>query len=216
MNDQDSGASTGADANAGTGPASWILDLRQRLSSPPPQRLQASEARSAAVLVPLYVDAGQLWTVLTKRSETLPHHRGQIAFPGGTNEVGEDAWQTALRETEEEIGIESRKVLKLGELDEMETPTGFRIVPCVGVVPAGIEPVVNEEEIAEVFRVPLLAFADVRMAEDRAVTFDGVERMIRIYHVAGRQVWGLTARIIQSLMWRLGIESPVLTEGESG
>jgi 8-oxo-dGTP pyrophosphatase MutT (NUDIX family) len=197
-------------------PASWILDLRQRLAVPPPQRLKASEARTAAVLVPLFVDAGQLWTVLTKRSEALPHHRGQIAFPGGTNEIGEDAWQAALRETEEEIGIEGRKVLKLGELDELETPTGFRIVPCVGVIPTGMETVVNEEEIAEVFSVPLLAFADVRMAEDRAVTFDGVERMIRIYHVAGRQVWGVTARIIQSLLWRLGIESPALTEGETG
>ena len=197
-------------------PASWILNLRQRLASPPPQRLEASEARTAAVLVPLFVDAGQLWTVLTKRSETLPHHRGQIAFPGGTNEIGEDAWQAALRETEEEIGIEARKVLKLGELDELETPTGFRIVPCVGVIPTGIETVVNEEEIAEVFTVPLLAFADVRMAEDRAVTIDGVETMIKIYHVAGRQVWGLTARIIQSLLWRLGIESPVLAEGEAG
>ena len=197
-------------------PASWILNLRQRLASPPPQRLKASEARTAAVLVPLYVDAGQLWTVLTKRSETLPNHRGQIAFPGGANEIGEDAWQAALRETEEEIGIEARKVLKLGELDELETPTGFRIVPCVGVIPTGIETVVNEEEIAEVFTVPLLAFADVRMAEDRAVTIDGVETMIKIYHVAGRQVWGLTPRIIQSLLWRLGIESPVLAEGEAG
>lgn len=197
-------------------PASWILNLRQRLASPPPQRLKASEARTAAVLVPLFVDAGQLWTVLTKRSETLPHHRGQIAFPGGANEIGEEAWQAALRETEEEIGIEPRKVLRLGELDELETPTGFRIVPCVGVIPTGIETVVNEEEIAEVFTVPLLAFADVRMAEDRAVTIDGVETMIKIYHVAGRQVWGLTARIIQSLLWRLGIESPVLAEGEAG
>jgi 8-oxo-dGTP pyrophosphatase MutT (NUDIX family) len=197
-------------------PASWILDLRQRLSSPPPRRLQGSEARSAAVLVPLFVDAGQLWTVLTKRSETLPHHRGQIAFPGGTNEVGEDPWQAALRETEEEIGIESGKVARLGQLDELETPSGFRIVPCVGVIPTGTETVINEEEIAEVFSVPLLAFADVRMAEDRMVTIDGIEKTIRIYYVGRHQVWGLTARIIQSLMWRLGIESPVLTEGEAG
>jgi 8-oxo-dGTP pyrophosphatase MutT (NUDIX family) len=199
-----------------TSPASWILDLRQRLSSPPPGRLKSSEARSAAVLVPLFVDAGQLWTVLTKRSEELPHHRGQIAFPGGTNEIGEDAWQTALRETEEEIGISGTKVLRLGELDELETPTGFRIVPCVGAIPTGIETAINEEEIAEVFTVPLLAFSDVRMAEDRLVKIDGMERMIRIYHVGRHQVWGLTARIIQCLTQRLGIESPVLTEGEAG
>ena len=199
-----------------TSPASWILDLRQRLSTPPPGRLRSSEARSAAVLVPLFVDAGQLWTVLTKRAETLPHHRGQIAFPGGTNEIGEDAWQTALRETEEEIGIPGTRVLRLGELDELETPTGFRIVPCVGAIPTGIETAINEEEIAEVFTVPLLAFSDVRMAEDRLVKIDGMERMIRIYHVGRHQVWGLTARVIQCLMQRLGIEAPVLTEGETG
>jgi 8-oxo-dGTP pyrophosphatase MutT (NUDIX family) len=143
----------------------------------------------------------------------LPHHRGQIAFPGGTNEVGEDAWKAALREAEEEIGIEARKVFPLGHLDELETPTGFRIVPCVGVIPSGTETIVNEEEIAEVFPVPLLAFADVRLAEDRLVTIDGVERMIRIYHVGRHQVWGLTARIIQSLMGRLGVESPAFSEG---
>jgi 8-oxo-dGTP pyrophosphatase MutT (NUDIX family) len=199
-----------------TGPASWILDLRQRLASPPARRLKVSEGRSAAVLVPLFVDAGQLWTVLTKRSETVPHHRGQIAFPGGANELGEDAWQAALRETEEEIGIESGKVLRLGELDELETPTGFRIVPCIGAIPTGIEPVINEEEIAEVFTVPLLAFSDVRMAEDKMVEIDGVEMMIRVYHVGRHQVWGLTARIIQSLMQRLGIDAPVMTEGELG
>ena len=177
--------------------------------------MKASEARSAAVLVPLFVDAGQLWTVLTKRSETVPHHRGQIAFPGGTNELGEDAWQAALRETEEEIGIAEKQVLRLGELDELETPTGFRIVPCVGAIPAGIETVINEQEIAEVFTVPLLAFSDVRMAEDRMVTIDGMERMIRIYHVGRHQVWGLTARIIQGLMQRLGIEAPLFSDGES-
>ena len=189
---------------------SWILEVRERLSSPPPRRLKPSDARSAAVLVPLFVDAGQLWTLLTKRTEHLPHHRGQIAFPGGASELGEDAWQAALRETEEEVGIERRRVLRIGELDELESPAGFRIVPCVGAVPTGVETKPNQEEIAEVFAVPLLAFADVRVVEDRLVRFDDVERMIRIYHVGKRQVWGLTARIIQNLLQRLGIDLPIL------
>ena len=189
-------------------PHSWILQLRQRLSSPPPVRLPAREARQAAVLVPLYVDAGQLWTLLTRRTDDLPHHRGQIAFPGGGRETGEDAWETALRESQEEIGLDPAQVLRLGELDEAETPSGFRIIPCVGAVPQGVETKPNEAEIAEIFPVPLLAFADVRMAEDREVTINGRTRTLRVYHVAGgRQVWGLTARIIQNLMSRLGMES---------
>jgi 8-oxo-dGTP pyrophosphatase MutT (NUDIX family) len=93
-----------------------------------------------------------------------------------------------LRETEEELGVDIRQVVRLGELDEAETPSGFRIIPCVGAVPNGLEPEINEDEIAEVFSVPLLAFTDFRAVEDRRVRIDGVERWIRIYHVGSRQV----------------------------
>lgn len=186
---------------------SWIFELRERLSSPPPKRLPTSEARPAAVLVPIYVESGELWTLLTKRSETLPHHRGQIAFPGGGREIGEDPWDAALRETQEELGIDPTKVVRIGELDETSTPSGFSIVPCVGAVPYPLETQVNHHEIAEVFSVPLLAFADYSLVEDRRVKIDEVERWIRVYHVGKRQVWGLTARIVQNLMDRLGLQS---------
>ena len=187
---------------------SWIFEVRQRLSTPPPTRLPASEVRQAAVLVPLYVDNGELWTLLTKRSESLPQHRGQIAFPGGGREIGEDPWDAALRETHEELGIEPSQVIRVGELDEASTPSGFHIVPCVGAVPYPLETTINEDEIAEVFSVPLLAFTDFRIVEDRLVKIDGVERTIRVYHVGKRQVWGLTARIVQNLLLRLGFELP--------
>lgn len=184
---------------------SWIIELRTRLGTPPPKRLPTSEARQAAVLVPLYVEAGELWTLLTKRSETLPHHRGQIAFPGGGREIGEDSWDAALRETQEELGIEPAKIIRIGELDEASTPSGFNIVPCVGAVPFPLETQVNHHEIDEVFPVPLLAFADYSLVEDRRVKIDNVERWIRVYHVGKRQVWGLTARIVQDLMERLDL-----------
>jgi 8-oxo-dGTP pyrophosphatase MutT (NUDIX family) len=187
---------------------SWIVEVRQCLSSPAPLRLAPKEAREAAVLVPLYVDAGELWTVLTKRADNLPHHRSQIAFPGGGREIGEDPWAAALRESEEELGLDPSKILRLGELDEAATPSGFHIVPCVGAVPHPLETEINHEEIAEVFSVPLLAFADYRIVEDQLVKIDGVERTIRVYHVGKRQVWGLTARIVQNLMTRLGYEIP--------
>ena len=188
-------------------PQSWILELRERLSSPPPRRLPPSDLRQASVLVPLYVDAGELWTVLTKRTETLPSHRGQIAFPGGARDLGEDPWAAALREAEEEVGLEPGKVLRLGELDEGETPAGFRIIPCVGAIPYPYEARPNEAEIAEVFSLPLTAFANPRMMEDRTVKIDGVPRQLRIYHVGNRQIWGLTARILQNLLIRVGLES---------
>jgi 8-oxo-dGTP pyrophosphatase MutT (NUDIX family) len=188
-------------------PRSWILQIRERLGTPPPRRLAASDLRPAAVLVPLYVDAGELWTILTKRADGLPSHRSQIAFPGGGRDFKEDHWEAALREAYEEIGLDPKTVLRLGELDEGDTPAGFRVLPCVGAVPHTFQPSPNAGEIAEVFRLPLTAFANPQLVEERAVKIDGVARMLRIYHVGGRQIWGLTARILQNLLVRLGMES---------
>lgn len=188
---------------------SWITEIRARLEQPAPKRLPPSDTRQAAVLIPVYVDAGQLWTLLTKRTDHLPTHKGQIAFAGGSLEEGEDAWQGALREAHEEIGIEPKSVLKLGTLDEAETPAGFRVTPCVGVVPYPVETVINEGEIDEVFAVPLSALANPELVEDRTVLIDDEEKMIRIYHVGRRQIWGLTARIIQNLLLRMGMD-PVI------
>ncbi len=189
----------------------WIHELRQRLESPPPRRLPPDEARPAAVLVPLFVEAGQLWTMLTKRAKDLPHHRGQIAFPGGGQELGEDAWSAALRESREELGWEPGRILRLGQLDEVSSPAGFRIVPCVGAVPVPIAVEASAGEIEEVFSVPLLALTEVKAVEERAVEIDGQRRALRVYHVAGRQVWGLTARILQNLLERLGLEMTLQT-----
>jgi 8-oxo-dGTP pyrophosphatase MutT (NUDIX family) len=185
---------------------SWILALRERLASPPPRRLAASDLRQASVLVPLYVDAGELWTILTKRTDHLPSHRGQIAFPGGGRELKEDPWAAALRETQEEIGLDPKIVLKLGELDEVESPAGFRVIPCVGAVPYPHKTQPNEAEIAEVFALPISAFANPKMVEERDVLINGVQRNLLIYHIGSRQVWGLTARILQNLLVRLGLE----------
>ncbi len=184
------------------------MEIRERLSSPPPRRLMASDLRAASVLVPLYVDAGELWTIIIKRTDTLPSHRSQIAFPGGGRELKEDHWEAALREAHEEIGLEPKTVLRLGELDEGDTPAGFRVIPCVGAVPQTFQPQPNAGEIAEVFSLPLSAFSNPQMVEERAVKVDGIDRMLRIYHVGGRQIWGLTARILQNLLIRLGMEPP--------
>jgi 8-oxo-dGTP pyrophosphatase MutT (NUDIX family) len=184
---------------------SWIQELRERLASPAPRRLPPSDSRQAAVLVPLYVEAGDLWTLLTRRAESLPHHRGQVAFPGGGRETGEDLWAAALRESEEEIGLVPRTVLRLGQLDEVGSPAGFRIVPCVGAIPQGFEARPNPAEIDEVFAVPVSALANPQLVEDREVVVNGRRRTIRLYHVGRHLIWGLTARVLQNLLDRLGI-----------
>jgi len=193
-------------------PQSWITELRARLQTPPPERLpptalaRGENARRAAVLVPLYVDAGALWVLLTRRAEDLPYHRGQIAFPGGSLEAGEDPWAAALRETQEEIGLDPKQVLQLGLLDEAETPTGFHVMPCVGAVPYPVETRPAAREVAEVFALPLQAIASPQMVERRSVLINGNPREITVFHVAGRQIWGVTALVLWNLLERLGME----------
>jgi 8-oxo-dGTP pyrophosphatase MutT (NUDIX family) len=187
-------------------PRSWIQEIRDRLASPPPRRLSANDLRPASVLVPLYVDAGELWTVLTRRAADLPTHRSQIAFPGGGRELKEDPWAAALRETQEEIGLDPKAILRLGELDEGDTPAGFRVIPCVGVIPFPYKANPNAGEIDEIFSLPLSAFSNPKMVEERPVKINGVERLLLVYHIGNRQIWGLTARILQNLLVRLGLE----------
>jgi 8-oxo-dGTP pyrophosphatase MutT (NUDIX family) len=187
---------------------SWIEELRERLANPSPRRLAPSagkEPRRAAVLVPLFVQAGELWVVLTRRSDELPQHRGQIAFPGGGVELGEDPWQAALRETEEELGLAAKALLRLGQLDEADSSTGFRIVPCVAAVPWPAQFKPSEAEIAEVFSLPLQALAQPQLVEEREVLVNGKRSSLRVYHVGRHQIWGLTARVLQNLLARLGL-----------
>ncbi|HVS01161.1 MAG TPA: CoA pyrophosphatase, partial [Thermoanaerobaculia bacterium] len=165
---------------------SWVVDLRERLATPPPRRLPPPETRRAAVLVPLYVDAGELWVLLTTRADGLPHHRSQIAFPGGSIELGEDAWQAAARETEEELGIAPPLLLELGRLDEVDTPTGFHVLPFVAAVPHPVPTRPNPAEIAEVFPLPLTALANPQLIEEREVLIDGRSHAIVVFHVGGR------------------------------
>ena len=198
---------------------SWIVELRARLASPPPRRMGASEAgvsevRQAAVLVPLYVSGGQLWTLLSRRSDSLTHHRGQIAFPGGGRETGEDLWLAALREREEEIGLPPKEVLRLGELDEVGSPAGFRIVPFVGAIPHTFKATPNPDEIDELFAVPISALANPRLVEEHEVVVNGRRRTLRAYHVGRHVVWGLTARIVENLLLRLGVAD--LAQGGGG
>jgi 8-oxo-dGTP pyrophosphatase MutT (NUDIX family) len=190
-------------------PESWITQVRSRLASPPPERLAGArvgeQTRRAAILVPLYVDAGGLWVLLTRRSEELPHHRGQIAFPGGALETGEDAWAAALRESHEELGIDPKRVLPLGMLDELETPTGFTMQPCVGAVPYPVETTPSAREVAEVFALPLVAVANPQLVERRPVLVDGVQREVTVFYIGGRQIWGATALVLSNLLERLDL-----------
>jgi 8-oxo-dGTP pyrophosphatase MutT (NUDIX family) len=196
--------------------APWILEIRRRLARewvvPDIVREIAEgtpDARPAAVLVPLYVRDRELWTLFTKRSETVENHKGQVSFPGG-KEALDDAspWETALRETEEEIGVPRAAVLRLGELPEVVTFTGFRIRPFVGALPWPFELTKNEREVESVLQVPIRVLLAPTLVEERAVTWKGRSIPTPVFHVKGHVIWGATAFLLSALLAALVDEEP--------
>lgn len=165
----------------------------QALSNPTP----------AAVLVPLVVREDQPSVLLTKRTEHLHHHPGQISFPGGRVEAGDaSAVDTALRETEEEIGLHRRHVELLGALPDYLTGTGFRVTPVVGLVHPPFELKLDAFEVAEAFEVPLAHFLDPANHEEHSIVHEGRVRRFHAMPYHGYFIWGATAGIIMS-MYRL-------------
>jgi 8-oxo-dGTP pyrophosphatase MutT (NUDIX family) len=154
----------------------------------------------AAVLVPLLLKAGAVDLLLTRRTEDVETHKGQIAFPGGIVDDGDASRrQTALRETEEELGIAPADIEVLGMLDDLLTPTGFLITPVVGIVGPPPRMKLNPREVAEVFTVPLPFFADPGNGRrERRFTPLG-EREVWFYEYQGRVIWGATAAMIRNL-----------------
>jgi 8-oxo-dGTP pyrophosphatase MutT (NUDIX family) len=155
----------------------------------------------AAVLVPI-VDRGEPWLAFTQRSRTVGLHRGQISFPGGRIDAGDDdALAAALREAEEEVGLRPALVEPLGILDDTETfATQFVITPWVGLVR---EPVVwrpDGAEIERVIEVPLRALLDGRIFRVEHWQRNGVAREVYFYDYEGTTIWGATARILKHFL----------------
>ena len=139
--------------------------------------LKEEELRPAAVLVPLVERPEGLTVLLTKRTDHLYDHAGQISFPGGRVEPDdENAIATALRETEEEIGVGPEHIEIVGEIDTYMTGTGFSITPVVGFVSPDYTLQIDEFEVAEVFEVPLAFVMDPDNHERRSAVYKGVER----------------------------------------
>jgi hypothetical protein len=217
---------------------SWIHEVRRRLAAPVPppevrdgdnghdaaapaatpgasERPAAAEGPRAAALVPLYVEAGELWTLLTSRAAAAGRV-APMAFPGAVMAAGEDEWPAAVRGGHEEAGLASEVVLDLGRLALVTTPTGVVVLPCVGAVPA---PAVEKRQppragaaVVEVVPLPLSALAAPQLVERQPVEIGGVEGELAVYHVGRHRVWGVTARIAGELLGRLGLSGPMVEE----
>ncbi|HWF35958.1 MAG TPA: CoA pyrophosphatase [Solirubrobacteraceae bacterium] len=184
--------------------ASIREELRGVLLSPEEAlSLDVSGAVNAAVLVPLYLQNGELHAVLTRRQRDLRRHPGEISFPGGRAEPGEhDLRTTALRETEEEIGLPGAAVELLGALQPTPTVvTGYAIYPFVGMIEPGHTWTASAEEVAEIIELPLrtlLAGYGRRRLIRRGLPF-----RTDTYVVGDNLVWGATARILADLFDRI-------------
>jgi 8-oxo-dGTP pyrophosphatase MutT (NUDIX family) len=156
--------------------------------------------RPAAVLVPVVARPESLTVLLTRRTEHLHHHPGQISFPGGRVEESDvTPVMTALRETEEEIGLDPDRVELLGELPEYFTGTGFRVTPVVGLVHPPFDLKLDAFEVAEAFEVPLAFLLDPANHKRHRAEHGG---RMREYHAMpwhGYHIWGATAGMLVSL-----------------
>ncbi len=177
-----------------------MAEVRARLAACERGAAVAAEGqRRAGVLVPLYVRDGALWVLLTRRTESVERHRGQIAFPGGgEEEEDETLYRTALRETEEEVGVAPEDVRYLGALSALTTVTDYYIEPYVGAIPHPYPFRIQESEIAGLVEVPLPALLDPKALETRP--FPGREEPVLFYHYGEQVIWGATARMLKELL----------------
>jgi len=154
----------------------------------------------AAVLVPLIARPKGLTTLFTQRTGHLAHHAGQISFPGGhVAPEDETPEETALRETEEEIGLARRHIEVVGRLGEYVTRTGFRVTPVVGVVAPPFDLVPDPHEVAEVFEVPLDFLLDPANHQRHSRQFQGTVRQFYAMPYRDYYIWGATAGMLINL-----------------
>lgn len=158
-------------------------------------------ALPSAVLVPLYEKDGELHVVLTRRAWSLRTHRGEVSFPGGRSDPGEDPVTTALREAWEEIALDPDLVEPLGELDHLTTVTRRAyIVPVVGLISAPPALMANPDEVEQVLEVPLSELMSPGVFREERWGPPEVARPVYFFDLDGDTVWGATAALLRQLL----------------
>jgi 8-oxo-dGTP pyrophosphatase MutT (NUDIX family) len=190
----------------------WIAErIARPAPAPSPEDLHlatvpaGARVTDAAVMVPLVQRPHGVQVLLTQRTAHLSDHAGQISFPGGRVEAADATREeTALRETEEEIGLARAHVRVLGRLPEYEIPSGFRITPIVGWVEPPFELTLDPFEVAAAFEAPLEHFLDPLRYQRREYRFRGRHRHYMAVPFEGRYIWGATAGMLYSFANMLG------------
>lgn len=180
------------------------LERRPRHAAEPGDRLPA-----AVLLLLVYRDA-EPSLVFTKKTETVPHHKGQFAFPGGlVHRLDVSMVETALREAREEIGLDPAAVEVLGVLDDVPTATtGFVITPVVGLCPVAPALVADGREIERVLEVPLRALLDPTLYREELWEREGRPHPVTFLTYGDDVIWGATARILRGFLDLVFEEAP--------
>jgi 8-oxo-dGTP pyrophosphatase MutT (NUDIX family) len=196
--------SDGSDISTGTSLHGWRARIQSRLDRAPQELRLGQTLKPAAILLPI-IEREEPTILLTKRSETMPTHAGQISFPGGRVHPGDESLvNTALRELAEETGIRREFVSVGGFLNPYETVnSGFMILPVVGFVREGFTLDIDAHEVTEVFEVPLAYLCDPKNRSPMSVQREGVVREFHTIPFGAHTIWGATAEIIVNLSGRL-------------
>jgi len=180
--------------------------IRNGLSTLVPRSLPGQYTSEAAVLMPIFEREGQPHFLLTRRTEAVQTHKGQISFPGGMREGNETLERTALRETFEEVGIEESGIQILGRFHDYLSVTDSRVSPFAGFIPGPFSPRPHVAEVAEVLYVPFHIFLDLSRLRIERWNRKGREVDVYFFSYGPHEIWGLTARIIRDFLHELGFD----------
>jgi 8-oxo-dGTP pyrophosphatase MutT (NUDIX family) len=181
--------------------------IRKCLAALNHRKITSGYALEAAVLMPIFELKHEYHILLTRRTEQVQTHKGQISFPGGMREDGEELMTTALRETFEEVGIEQNRIEPLGRFHDYISVTHYRVTPFAGFIEGPFETSPQVNEVAEILQVPFRVFLDPhRLRTERRVVL-GKEEDVYFFSFGKHEIWGLTARIIKDFMGVLNLNS---------
>lgn len=171
-----------------------IKSLKTSVYSEP---VQSDVLTPAAILIPIFEKDNQTHILFTKRTDKVSHHKGQISFPGGKFDLTDkDLEETALRETYEEIGVETKDINIIGKINNMITNTSFIITPYIGTIPYPYDIKVSENEIDELIYVPVSHLLDKAFFREEQKYFNGQNITIYYYDYLKYTIWGVTGKIL--------------------